>query len=127
MALVTTIVLEVQTSESTTQKPFYTLAGYVLKIRVKEATNIDKEIFVFQREARSGFAPNFIDEFVGVASVGELSEFDPNSPADGLAFYRSDTVELIFETVTELDEALEAIKGEVFTLQKANDVSINLK
>jgi len=131
----TVIILKRETSKSyqnalTRQAGIYksvsAMTGFLLKISVNINHNIDKNIFVMQRDVDSQYSVDPIDTFYSVASVGELEHIpigapDPNSTN----FFRTDNIELMFESPKELENAWTKISSEVFSLAEDNDSSIN--
>lgn len=131
----TVIILKRETSKSyqnalTGQVGIYksvsAMTGFLLKISVSINHNIDKNIFVMQRDVDSQYSIDPIDTFYSVASVGELEHIpilapDPNSTN----FFRTDNIELMFESPRELENAWAKISSEVFSLAEDNDASIN--
>lgn len=102
-------------------------AGYLLKITVDSAYNIQPEIFVMQRDVYSPYAEEYTDTFYSIASVGELEFLPVNAPSpESTNFYRTSAVELMFETLNDLEVAWNKISSEVLALAEANDLSINM-
>lgn len=131
----TVIILKRETSKSyqnaTTGQPgmykaINGMTGFLLKISVSINHNINKNIFVMQRDVDSQYSTDPIDTFYSIASVGELEHIpilapDPNSTN----FFRTDNIELMFESPKELENAWTKISSEVFSLAEDNDASIN--
>lgn len=104
------------------------LAGFLLKVSVDVAHNIDRNIFVMQRDVSSSYSQNELDTFYSVASVGELEWIPANHPdPSGTSFFRTDTIELMFESKKELEDSWRKISSEVFSLAESNDLSINIE
>lgn len=124
----TVLRLKRETSESLKRDKYAVggYAGYLLKVTVDSAFNIVPEIFVMQRDVYSPYAAEYTDTFYSIASVGELEFLPTNAPtADSTNFYRVSSVELMFETMLDLETAWNSISGEVLLLAEANDLSIN--
>lgn len=126
----TVLTLKRETSKSYRNTPNlpHALTGYLLKVSVDIANNIDRNIFVWIRDVQSNFSPSMRDTFDSIASVGELEwlpvgEPDPNSSN----FYRSDTVELMFESARELEAGWKKISRQVKWLAEANDYSLDIE
>ena len=103
-------------------------AGYLLKITVESAHNIYPEIFVMQRDVYTPYSGEYTDTFYSIASVAELEFLPVGAPTpESTNFYRTSTVELMFETPIELEESWQKISAEVLYLAEANDLSINLE
>jgi hypothetical protein len=102
------------------------LVGFLLKISVDVSHNIDPNIFVMQRDVANTYTAEPIDTFYSIASVGELEMLSVNSPNSIYNnFYRTNYIELMFETPQELESAWKSISSEVRDLIEANDLSIN--
>ncbi len=102
------------------------LVGFLLKISVDICHNIDSNIFVMQRDVANSYSSEPVDTFYSIASVGELEILSVNSPNSVYNnFYRTNYIELMFETPQELEAAWTSISAEVRDLIEANDLSIN--
>lgn len=119
----TTINLTVTKSMQSSANPG--LSGNLLRIEVTSAVDIDPKIFVFQDDVDSEFSPEVFSLFWGVASVAQLSEFPADTPNADEPFFRLDSVELMYESPSELEEAHTKIMNEIIRLQNANDVVID--
>lgn len=115
-----------------TSKSFYStstnngLVGFLLKVSVDVSHNIDPNIFVMQRDVANTYTNEPVDTFYSIASVGELEILSVNSPNSvHNNFYRTNYIELMFETPQELESAWRSISLEVRDLIEANDLSIN--
>ncbi len=126
----TVLILKRETSDSFRQEtaPKTSLAGYLLKVKVEIAHNINKNIFVMQRDISSNYSQPAIDTFYSIASVGEMEWIPENSPDSFSSnFFRTDNIELMFESKKELEIGWEKISKEVYSLAEANDLSIETK
>lgn len=122
----TVIRLRRETSESLYSKNNSGLVGYLMKIFVDNYHNIDSNIFVMQRDIGGQYSQDALDVFYSVASVGELEFLPINQPNELYTnFYRTNYIELMFETRQELESAWNSISSEVRALVEANDISIN--
>lgn len=122
----TVIRLRRETSESLYSKNNSGLVGYLMKIFVENYHNIDPNIFVMQRDVGGQYSQEILDVFYSIASVGELEFLPINQPSELYTnFYRTNQIELMFETQQELEGAWGSISSEVRALVEANDISIN--
>jgi len=124
----TLILLRRETSLSLKKDPrtLSNYEGFLLKVSVTKTKNITPKIFVMQRDVASNYiADGVLDAFFSVASIGELEwipESAPN-PHNALNFYRTDAIDLMFETREELEDAWNKIKLAVSQLSAASDSS----
>jgi len=115
-----------QNSFSGSYKPVSGMMGFLLKIEVSINSNIDSNIFVMQRDVNSEYAQDPIDTFYSIASVGELEYLPIASPdPNATNFFRTNSIELMFESPKELEDAWIKISTAVLSLAEANDSSIN--
>jgi hypothetical protein len=122
----TVIRLKRETSKSLYSSDNNGLVGYLMKIYVENYHNIDPHIFVMQRDIGGKYSQESLDTFYSIASVGELEFLSINEPNELYSnFYRTNQIELMFETPQELEKAWESISSEVRSLVEANDLSIN--
>jgi hypothetical protein len=122
----TVIRLKRETSKSLYSIDNSGLVGYLMKIYVENYYNIDPHIFVMQRDIGGKYSQDPLDTFYSIASVGELEFLSVNEPNDLYNnFYRTNQIELMFETPQDLEKAWESISSEVRSLVEANDLSIN--
>ena len=119
----TLIFLKRETSLSAEKAPVNTTAfsGFLLRLST-EAYNISPKVFVMQRDVSSNYVDNISDHFYSIASVAEM-EFIPEDAPDvnNTNFYRTDKVDLVFETPKELEDGYQKIRFEVSALAIAND------
>jgi hypothetical protein len=114
------------TNQTSSYKPVSGMLGFLLKVSVEINHNIDKNIFVIRRDLDSQYSQDPIDVFYSVASVGELEHLPIDAPAaDSTNFFRTDSIELMFESPKDLENAWAKISSEVFSLAEDNDASIN--
>ena len=88
--------------------------AYILKVEVLEATDMTKNIFVFQRRVKSVMdseANALGDMFVSIASPVSIEEFpeDIADPANDMPYYRLAAVTLLFRSMAELEETKDLI------------------
>lgn len=122
----TVIRLKRETSKSLYSSDNSGLVGYLMKIYIENYHNIDPHIFVMQRDVGGKYSQEPLDTFYSIASVGELEFLSVNEPNELYSnFYRTNQIELMFETPQELEKAWESISSEVRSLVEANDLSIN--
>jgi hypothetical protein len=126
----TQIRLKRETSLSLVSPPNTATAfeGFLLKIEVEKAYKISPKIFVMQRDVNSGYiADGVLDSFFSVASVGELEWIPEDAPVkNGTNFYRTNSIELVFESREDLESGWKKIKADVYALAKANDVTFEV-
>lgn len=96
------------------------LGGYRLDIAITEAVNISDKVFIFQREVSSSNTVEYLDTFYSVSSAGQL-ESVPDSPTQEVPFYRKNSLSLVFESSTEMDEGRETIEELLQLLVKAQN------
>ena len=123
----TFIILKRETSRSLTKLPATPTAfsGYLLKITADIVNDISPKIFVMQRDVASAYVDGVLDTFYSVVSVGELSLIPEDEPEeDGNNFFRTDTIELMFESLADLEVGWNKIRFDVAALSKANDDSL---
>ena len=101
------------------------MQAYDLKAEVTAATDMPKEIFVFQRPPSNNPED---DAFVCIADPVDLEEFPVNTPdlLNEMPYYRKATVELKFRDMTTLDETLELIKKDIEALLVALKASASV-
>jgi hypothetical protein len=126
----TYILLKKETSLSLIAPPQTATAfeGFLLKIEVSKSHKISPKVFVMQRDVDSNYiAEGVTDNFFSVASVGEIEWIPEDSPnSNSTNFYRTDKIELVFESREDLDQAWKKIKFDVVALAKANDVTYEI-
>lgn len=105
-------------------EPTPLLQSYDLQILVTAATDMPKEIFVFQRGVApatpAGLQPPS-DRFICIADPVDLEEFPVGAPALNaeMPYYRLDTVTLRFRSMTELEFTRDLIEDDVNRLVAA--------
>lgn len=124
----TVLIIKRETSKSFRENPRRVplMAGFLLKIDVEIAHNIDRNIFVMQRDVISSYSQEERDTFYSIASVGEMEWIPSGAPdLDGVNFFRTDSLELMFESKKDLEDSWGKISSEVYALAESNDISIN--
>lgn len=90
---------------------------YALRVVAVQATEMAKEIFVFQRNVAPAMSENTqpTDQFVCLADPVDLEEFPVDSPDldNEMPYYRADEVTLLFRDMTSLQETQELIASDV--------------
>lgn len=101
-----------------------TQRGHRLKMTVTEAEDVSDKIFLWQ--FRAAVAPQTVDsnEFVGVVSVADLTEYPEDAPAALPApqFYRLSTIDLIFRNSDTLEKAVTIIQEDIRDLLNNLDI-----
>jgi len=89
------------------------LQGYILDLEVTAATDMPKEIFVWQ--SKVGFGDTDIDQFINIASPNDLEEVPPNVPGadEDNPFFRTSRLQFTFRSMVELEETWGYIKDDV--------------
>jgi hypothetical protein len=125
----TYIILKKETSRSLREQPGLptAFAGFLLKISVDEVNDITDHIFVMQRDVNSNYVDDVLDSFYSVASVGEIELIPEDNPDEnGTNFFRTNSIELMFQSAKELEDAWTKIKSDVSALAIANDASFDI-
>lgn len=114
--------INVRYEQSTSQNGLY---GYALRVVVTNAVGMPAEIFMFQRGAdpAPGAGEQPQDRFVCIADPVDLDEVPPLAPdlKNEIPYYRKSEVTLGFRCVSDRQEVLDDIAGDIATLV----VSIN--
>ena len=106
-------------------------SGYPLRVVVANAVEMPAEIFVFQRQVPSSTQPANPDQdfFISVADPNGLEEYpiEPPTGATEMPFYRRASVELVFRSQAELNDAKDlidtAIRALVLALKLRDDMA----
>lgn len=129
ISLMNTVLLlkrETSSSYKSSSTPISGFVGYGMKVYVDTAYNIVPEIFVMQRDVNSSYTDGVCDTLYSVASVDELESIPPNAPdPDGSNFFRVSSLEMVFKSPQDLDNAWSVISQDVLSLATANDLLIN--
>lgn len=102
------------------------LQGYILDLEVTAATDMPKEIFVWQSKVT--FGTSQINQFINIASPNDLEEVPPNQPGadEDNPFFRTNTLQFTFRSMVELEETWEYIKEDIQGLVDALKSVANL-
>ena len=102
--------------------------GFRLRVQARDARNMSPNIFRYRRGPGLE-AGTEVDEFDGVASSVDLEEFPVGSPDQNAQFFvvngyairyfRKDTIDLVFRSRTEAEDAWTVIVDEVDTLVRS--------
>ena len=90
-------------------------------VNVIEATGIDKKIFIYKKGSPTTSGGAFNDYFYSVASLYEIESLPEDASGPG-AFYRSDSVDLVFKSSEEAVDALAQIESLIEALRLAASV-----
>ncbi len=85
-----------------------------LTVTVAEVTGLDTNIFVFQRLPLTD-SPTPIDEYIGVASPADLSQYPASDPGSG-TYWRSSSAVLDFRSTELLELAVDNIREDIQSL-----------
>jgi len=99
-----TVLLEVEYSKTQEEIDPY---KFVLTADVERNEYIAPHIFVFERDLAG------VDHFCAVATPINLTEFAANAPASGQVFFRRDSLELSFPSLSELNEVFDALELDI--------------
>lgn len=94
-------------------------SNFTLTANVIRNEYVDPHIFVYQR------ALDDVDTFVAVATPVRLDEFPVDAPQDGKPFFRTDTVELEFESLLLLNQALANFRADINSLVDDQQTLLN--
>lgn len=98
--------------------------GFRMKIDAYDANNMSASIFRYLRAPFSAATGTYSDEFDGVCSPSDLEEFPDGSPTPGAnpAWFRKDTVDLVFRSQTTANETWDKIVSDVKILVNTLDI-----
>ena len=91
--------------------------GWLLRLRVMSAVDVDTHVFVFQRTTNADGSTT--DTFSNVASPRDLTAYAEDAPAEGDVFFRKDRADLVFRSLTLGQETLANIEIDVASLIEA--------
>ena len=86
--------------------------AYRLEARSINPIRMTQKIYLYERKPFNAFGDDERDVFVSVCSPGDLEEYpedNPTSSNDGQRFFRKDSVDLVFRSSEEVEEAWSAI------------------
>ena len=114
-----------QVSNETLSNPFDSLRGYRLVMTITgKAVLPDKYCFVMQKTLATAGGNDYDDAFYCVASVVNIADLPTTLTTAG--FYRTDSIDMFFENLDELNSAITDIEEQLKTLCLANDISLSL-
>ena len=117
-----------QVSDETLSNPFDSLRGYRLVMTITgKAVLLDKYCFVMQKTLATAGGINYQDAFYCVASVANMADINDILDTPTTGFYRTDSIDMFFENLDELNSAITDIEEQLKTLCLANDISLSLK
>ena len=98
--------------------------GFRMKIEAYDANNMSAAVFRYLRGPFSASTGTYSDEFDGVCSPSDLEEFPENSPTPGAnpAWFRKDSVDLVFRSQTTANETWDKIVSDVKILVNTLDI-----
>ena len=92
-----------------------TQRGCRLRMTVTEVEDVSDKIFLWQ--FRAAVAPQTLDsdEFVGIASASDLTEYPEDAPAvlPAPQFYRLSSIDLLFRNSDTLERAVKIIQEDI--------------
>jgi hypothetical protein len=104
-----------------------TQRGCRLRMTVTTATDVSDKIFLWQ--FRAAVVPQTVDsdEFVGIVSVSDLTEYPEDAPAALPApqFYRLSSIDLIFRNSDTLERAVTIIQEDIQDLLNNLDIIVD--
>lgn len=96
-----------------------------LRVWVEEATDVDPNIFVYQRFPQWPGEDAPRDVFVAVASVADMAEFPPAAPSSSSSedspFFRLRMFDVVFRSVYDLNNSWALVKQDVADLVRNLD------
>lgn len=98
--------------------------GFRMKIDAYDANNMSAAIFRYLRAPFSAATGTYSDEFDGVCSPSDMEEFPENSPTanSNPAWFRKDSVDLVFRSQTTANETWDKIVSDVNVLVNTLDI-----
>lgn len=97
------------------------LGCWRVAINIIEATGINKKIFVYKKGTPTTSGGAFSDYFYSVASLYEIESLPEDAASSG-AFYRSSSVDLVFQSSEEASAALAEIESLIEAVRLAASV-----
>ena len=97
--------------------------GFRMKIDAYDANNMSGAIFRYLRTPFSAASGTYTDEFDGICSPSDLEEFPEGAPvpSSNPAWFRKDSVDLVFRSQTTANETWDKIVSDVDILVKTLD------
>jgi hypothetical protein len=90
--------------------------AYRMEARAINPERMTTKVFLYERQPFNAFSQDERDVFVSVCSPGDLEEYPEDAPSgitDGQQFFRKDSVDLVFRSSEELEQAWAAICTDV--------------
>lgn len=113
-----------QVSDETLSNPFDSLRGYRLVMTITGGAILNTYPFVMQKTLATAGGNDYDDAFYCVASVVNMADLPTTLTTAG--FYRTNSIDMFFENLDELNSAITDIEEQLKTLCLANDISISL-
>ncbi len=100
--------------------------GFRLRVTAYDAVDMDNEVFLYLRHPVSRITGRAADEFNSVCSSVDMAEYPVGEPVGTPPFFRLDTVDIVFRSVREVEDAWTVISGDVTRLVKSLNASERL-
>ncbi len=101
------------------------LGAFRLRVEASDPSNsgADPCVFLYNRRPVNPYNGDVVDDFIAIASPGDLSEYPVGEPRDGTTFpfYRLDYVELDFRSTERASKTWLLLIAEIDNLMKALD------
>ena len=85
--------------------------GYLLRLEIVDACDVDENLFVFQRFSLT--TGGYQDRFSNIASPADIHEYPVGAPAPGGVFFRSSLAELVFRNLDLLHQTVDDIECDI--------------
>jgi len=126
MANLSTLSWTKKVSNETLSNPFDSLRGYKLEMTITGSALLSIYPFVMQKTLATAGGINYQDAFYCVASVANMADINDILDTPTTGFYRTNSIDMFFENLDELNSAITDIEEQLKTLCLANDISISL-
>lgn len=103
------------------------VSGHRLVMTITEASLVGTKPFIFQRAPVTPGDADYEDAFYSVATVVDMADLAEDAPATGSVFYRTNTIDLHFPHLDELNDAIIDIEAALGRLALNNDLSLDLE
>lgn len=90
--------------------------GFRFTVEAHSARNMPAEVFLYLRRSADPTTGAAADEFSNVCSAPDLAEYPTGGPTGTPPFFRAATVDLVFRSQAEAEEAWEVLQREVRVL-----------
>lgn len=99
-----------------------------LKVQIISATDMEKEVFVWQRASTRPDGSQGKDMFIGVATPSDLDDIPALAPdlANEMPYYRTSEVELWFRNDYDFDKYRKLVQSHIKDLVKKLNMLANL-